>query len=649
VAEAVGDIDWNRVWSQARGIADGLQAQLEQVDFAIVGRKIGDAFVDAVQVAIPAAKELAERVSNAVRAIDFEQLGRALGPALATAVVTAFVTLSDPAFWIRNWDLALAVAATVFRVRILGFAGKLLAPLGKAGGSIVLGIVSGIERASPRLAAAVLTALTALPRIAIRALSPLTGAVKSVFGQLGRLARFTITVLGIQAAINGIVRFAERVRDVFRDLSRSIGSALDRAWKAIQRGALNAALKIVEPFSHIPGFFGAKFRDAKEAIQQSLDDMETEAAATARSIQGSIDSIEGKRITVEIVTAVSPGEGRLGGGRDERPETVEGGSPIASASRAAASRAAQAAQAAAAVQAKAASAAAGAQKSASSAAKRAAAQAKRAAQQATDAFEDLLAGFDLNLDRAQQTRSLRDDLKVLNARKAALEQRIRISGATLDLERELFQTERDIAAAEQQRNELRRQRRQERQFEALGLTPEGQQRVPGVGALKKRLASLRDQVKGTVLDTGKTRSQLARIAKVLGGQFGAVGRDVRAAILAMFQEISGALDSGSGKVGQLTKTQSLNTKKIAEGLGLSPDQIRELRGRLSSFNTAGLALAGAGGGGDGGFVGRNPIVVESHTNLYVDGQKLTSVVTRNQQKTKRRNPPQKRGPNRGRT
>ena len=47
-------------------------------------------------------------------------------------------------------------------------------------------------------------------------------------------------------------------------------------------------------------------------------------------------------------------------------------------------------------------------------------------------------------------------------------------------------------------------------------------------------------------------------------------------------------------MGPLTKAEGLNTKKILEGLGPSPEEIRELRGRLSSVNTAGFQLAGAG-------------------------------------------------------
>ena len=131
LADAVSQIDFRAIFAKARGIADGLQERLEDVDFGFVGREIGDAIKDAVRFVLPAAKDLAERINRAVRAIDTEALGRQLGPALATAVVTAFATLLDPAFWARNWDLALAVAFVAFTGPIGRLAGKLAAPFAR--------------------------------------------------------------------------------------------------------------------------------------------------------------------------------------------------------------------------------------------------------------------------------------------------------------------------------------------------------------------------------------------------------------------------------------------------------------------------------------------------------------------------------------
>ena len=194
--------------------------------------------------------------------------------------------------------------------------------------------------------------------------------------------------------------------------------------------------------------------------------------------------------------------------------------------------------------------------------------------------------------------------------------------------------------------EIKQQQQQARQFQTLGLTAGGAQRAPGIEALRRRGASLREQVKGTLLDTAKTRQQFNRIAKVLAEGPKKVGREMRLAILEMFNDIANALDQG-GKQGPLTKGGGLNTKRILEGLGLSPDQIRELRGRLSGVSGAGRVLAPAGAAAFGrplGETGR--VVVEAHTVVNLDGQQIANVVTRRQQQARRRNPRQKRGPNR---
>lgn len=295
---------------------------------------------------------------------------------------------------------------------------------------------------------------------------------------------------------------------------------------------------------------------------------------------------------------------------------------------------------------------------------------------AAKAFQKLMDSLSRDLTAAGATVSEADNLRVLQQQLAAVQAQIRIQGRTKDLldqqadiSAQIVMTQRGIAesarsaaeeakatakaekeAAEARTRAAREQaiaNRKAEQFQALGLTREGGQRTPSASALKRRLGTLRDQIKGTALDTGKTRSQLAKIGKVLSGQFGKVGKDVRSAILQMFKDIAGALDQGT-KQGPLTQTTSLNSRKILAGLGLSPEEIRALRGRLSSFNTAGTAPAGIPQfAPTGAFAGApGPLVVESHTTINLDGDVIARAVTRRQQKNKRRNPKQKRGPNR---
>jgi hypothetical protein len=278
-------------------------------------------------------------------------------------------------------------------------------------------------------------------------------------------------------------------------------------------------------------------------------------------------------------------------------------------------------------------------------------QAGQVRQQLTDQFVDSL---QLNLERAQVTKGVEDDLRALARIEEAIRKRIAAEGRTIALERQLLDVQRERTdLLRQQREEQEKQRqaqaaaRQGRQFRALGLTAEGEQPVGGVPNLLKRAGNLKTLIKGTVLDTAKTRSQLERIINVLSGEFGKVGREVRAAIEDMLDTIAGSLKD---RKGPLTKASGLDTSKILEGLGLTPEQIRELRGRLSKATTPGTAPAGRTVPPPvqaGTSIDRQPLVVESHTTINLDGEQVAKVVTKAQQKNRRRNPPQKRGLHRG--
>lgn len=209
-------------------------------------------------------------------------------------------------------------------------------------------------------------------------------------------------------------------------------------------------------------------------------------------------------------------------------------------------------------------------------------QAADAAQASSDAFSNALDALNLQLDIAKARKGFNDDLRALEAIERLILQRIVAEGRTTDLLRQLFENRQEQARTRQQMI-------QAQQFEGLGLTAEGEQRTPSAGALLRRTRSLQDQIKGTVLDTEKTRSQLQRIVRVLKGEFGAVGRDVRQAILRMLNDISGALSGGTGDInrGNLTKFRVVNTSNILKGLGLDEEQTMELRRRLSRLGPGG--------------------------------------------------------------
>lgn len=221
-------------------------------------------------------------------------------------------------------------------------------------------------------------------------------------------------------------------------------------------------------------------------------------------------------------------------------------------------------------------------------------RAEAATQDARDAWQRTLDALDLRLERAVDTATLEDDLRALRAIELAITRRISSEGRTLELERQLLEVRRQQAdVRRQQAEQLREQReaereaRQGRQFRALGLTEEGEERVPGVAALRRRAGRLEDQIRGTVLDTQRTRTQLQRIAQVLAGQFGEVGREVRQAILEMLNDITRALEGdGRGKTLQ-TAFQKTGIDQLIEGLGLSAEEIKELRQRFARVGPEG--------------------------------------------------------------
>lgn len=280
-------------------------------------------------------------------------------------------------------------------------------------------------------------------------------------------------------------------------------------------------------------------------------------------------------------------------------------------------------------------------------------------------FDEFISGIGLKIAKAGLTSGLRDDLAVLQEELRAIDRQEARQGKTFKLEtlrvgvlqdikniqdqiandalvKQEAREQRILDLKEKQREALQKQldARKASQFKALGLTGTGEDRVPGVDALRNRARSLLKQIQGTGLNTLKNRE---RIGAVLTKQFKDAGRDVRSAILQMFNDISDALNQGDKKLGgALTKTKSLNAKKILAGLDLSSDQERQLRARLSNVNSAGQSLAAAQDVGSTG----GQFVVDVHNTVTLDGQKVANNTTRHQQKTKRRNPQQKRGPHR---
>lgn len=660
VGDAVGKIRWDAVWENARGLGDGLQEQLEQIDFGEVGRTIGDGFRDSVRTALPAAKEIASRIDDAIGTIDFEALGRSAGPGLAAAIVSAFASLLDPAFWARNWDLALSIGVVAFGGVIGRVVGKLAAPLVRLGEDMVLRIGVGILDAAPRLGALFITAVSKLPGLIAKALSPITGVVRRAFGRLGRIAQFTVKVLGLTAVFNAVGNLLRTIKGLFEDVLHFI-----------ERWAIRVALKIIEPFTHLPSFLGDRAREAKERLQRQLSGVKIDAPGlkpAAGKEQGEKWGAAFLGAATPFLNAVASGTGADLGGADRsarvpvptvaRPtppvdlttahldikkgptaetrnkifdamigrltdrvqdiRTLEG--QIRAYDRINALLNQRIAKT-------------------KDATRKLNLEGQILANQRTQAqlrqqlADDFIAALTLGLDKAEVTVRVDDDLAALAKIEDALKKRIAAEGATLDLQRQLFDVQNKIAQA-------RVTQRSQRQFRALGLTLTGEEPIPGVKGLRRQLGQVEDAVGGTFLDTKKTTSLLKKIRKVLAGGFGAITRDVRQTVSTMLTDIQQQLKDQ--RFDPTPKFRKANADAIIAGLGLSAAEERVARARLSRIGVGGKQAAA----GTGAFGFALPDIVV-HNVVTLDGKVVERNVTRNQQTRRKRSGQQRRGPNAG--
>ncbi len=224
---------WENIEKTAQELADKIGDALGAVDWEKTGRAIVDGIGAAIEKSAKLAKQLADKVMDTIRAIDWVEVGKVAGPGLASAVATAFATLLDPAFWLRNWELALAIGLTVFGGVIGRVAGAIAGKL--------LGTLTGaLARVSPTLGAAFGRLMADAGEAAARALGfvgeKLASFVGRIFGRLAKLATFVLKVLGITAAIDAITDFAGRAWEKIKELAGRFFEAAKGAGKAIVDG-----------------------------------------------------------------------------------------------------------------------------------------------------------------------------------------------------------------------------------------------------------------------------------------------------------------------------------------------------------------------------------------------------------------------------
>ena len=249
----------------AQKFADDLTESMGQVNWEAFGQRVIDGLNTGLQRVGEISKNIASAVLAAVRQIDWNAVGREMGPGLAAAVTVAFTTLMDPAFWIKNWDLALAIALVAFGGSIGRLGGKLVAPFTKMGADAVVSISEGLARVSPRLAELFLAMMARLPRLALAPFAQLIKLTVDTFGRLGRLAVFTVKVLGVVAAINVVVGMGRKIGgELGRLAGEAYGWALSVGKAIIQgmydgimarlNGLLGAAQTVIDKIKGILSF-----------------------------------------------------------------------------------------------------------------------------------------------------------------------------------------------------------------------------------------------------------------------------------------------------------------------------------------------------------------------------------------------------------
>lgn len=204
----------------------------------------------------------------------------------------------------------------------------------------------------------------------------------------------------------------------------------------------------------------------------------------------------------------------------------------------------------------------------------------------------------LGLERAEVTSGLDDDLRAAQRITAALRDQVAAHHDNIDLQRQLFE-------AEKQETDIRQRRRDARQFRLLGRGPTGEELAPTADWLRRRLGQVKTAVAGTFLDTNKTQSLLKRITTLVTTQFKGMSDDVKNTVKDMLEDIRKQLDTDRFP---LTRYRKASTKALVAGLGLSPEQAAVLRQRLAAVSPTGMVpsigvgafgqLVPATGGGD---------------------------------------------------
>ena len=269
----------------------------------------------------------------------------------------------------------------------------------------------------------------------------------------------------------------------------------------------------------------------------------------------------------------------------------------------------------------------------------------------TAQFQSVIDALDLQFDKAVFADNTQAALNALAKTEQVIRQRIATQGRTTDLLRQLFQVEQQRAgllregkeaakAAAAEARELAREQavaaremqkalEQQRQFRAIGLSPEGTDIIPTVANLRKQFDQLSKNVVGQDVSS-KLLARLKAVGNALSGGIKKLTPETRAAIKELFDAIRSEFDKETQKEIIPPRRLQINDKIMA-ALGFDQDEkVRAFRAaqqftKAPSFPT-----------------GMRPFGVTSpttsatlpplHIHVEVDGEEIGNVLIRDLQK-----------------
>jgi len=160
-------------------------------------------------------------------------------------------------------------------------------------------------------------------------------------------------------------------------------------------------------------------------------------------------------------------------------------------------------------------------------------------------------------------------------------------------------------------------REQAAQFQALGLSATGEERVPFAATLRRQATQIRQAIKGTPLDTNKNRNLLRQISDVLSGEnkrLGRVTEETRRTIKGMLDAIRDPLkDADDPSKG----FKHLRPQELARRLGLDVSGLSTVQRRQLFSNLATLGPNGTVPGRSAAFSRAG--AVHYHGDIHVHG------------------------------